>query len=89
MGCEDSIVKTTTDTLVINLLQQLKHEMEQLEGWMSVRDGQVKDKNFGDNITIVEELLRRQQDFEKTVDAQEEKFTAIKRATMVSQSSDD
>ena len=57
--------------------------MEQLEAWMSVRDPQVKDKNFGDSITLVEELLRRQQDFEKTVDAQEEKFTAIKRATQV------
>ncbi|XP_053397817.1 spectrin alpha chain, non-erythrocytic 1-like isoform X2 [Mercenaria mercenaria] len=63
--------------------QQLKHEMEQLEGWMSVRDNQTKDKNYGDTITIVEELLRRQQDFEKTVDAQEDKFTAIKRATML------
>ncbi|KAL4238363.1 Spectrin beta chain [Mactra antiquata] len=65
--------------------QLLKHEMEQLEGWMSVRDSQVKDGNYGDNITFVEELLRRQQDFEKTVDAQEEKFTAIKRATMLEQ----
>ena len=57
--------------------------MEQLEGWMSVRENQTKDKNYGDNITVVEELLRRQQDFEKTVDAQQEKFHAIKRATMV------
>ena len=58
--------------------------MEQLEAWMSVRDPQVKDPNVGDTINIVEELLRRQQDFEKTVDAQEEKFTAITRATHVS-----
>ena len=57
--------------------------MEQLEAWMSVRDPQVKDSNVGDTINIVEELLRRQQDFEKTVDAQEEKFTAITRATQV------
>ena len=64
--------------------QQLKHEMEQLEAWMSVRDPQVKDSNVGDTIGVVEELLRRQQDFEKTVDAQEDKFTAITRATRVS-----
>ena len=51
---------------------------------MSIRDPQVKDGNVGDSINIVEELLRRQQDFEKTVDAQEEKFTAITRATQVS-----
>ena len=57
--------------------------MEQLEAWMSVRDPQVKDKHFGDSITFVEELLRRQQDFEKTVDAQENKFTSIRRATQV------
>ena len=69
--------------LIYYRLQQLKHEMEQLEAWMSVRDPQVKDGNVGDSINIVEELLRRQQDFEKTVDAQEEKFTAITRATQV------
>ena len=74
---------------VLTLLQQLKHEMEQLEGWMTLRDVQVKDKNYGDNITFVEELLRRQQDFEKTVDAQEDKFVAIKRATQVKQESVD
>ncbi|XP_052269284.1 spectrin beta chain, non-erythrocytic 1-like isoform X3 [Dreissena polymorpha] len=66
--------------------QQLKHEMEQLEGWMSVRDGQVSDRNYGDNITLVEELLRRQQDFEKTVEAQTDKFHAIKRATQLEKS---
>ena len=49
----------------------------------------MKDKNYGDNITFVEELLRRQQDFEKTVDAQEDKFVAIKRATQVKQESFD
>lgn len=67
----------------IVFFQQLKHEMETLEGWMSVRDGQVNDRNYGDNITLVEELLRRQQDFEKTVEAQTDKFHAIKRATQV------
>ncbi|XP_052769142.1 spectrin beta chain, non-erythrocytic 2-like isoform X1 [Mya arenaria] len=63
--------------------QQLKNEMEQLEGWMSVRDAQVTDRNYGDTITMVEELLRRQNDFEKTVEAQTDKFSAITRATQL------
>lgn len=67
----------------IVILQQMRHEMELLEGWMSIREPQLKEKNMGENIAIVEELIRRQEDFEKTVDAQDEKFRAITRRTKV------
>jgi spectrin beta len=43
----------------------------------------MKDKNFGDSITAVEELLRRQDDFEKTVESQDDKFKSITRRTEV------
>ncbi|XP_061172689.1 spectrin beta chain, non-erythrocytic 5-like [Saccostrea echinata] len=66
--------------------QQLHHEMEQLEAWMNIREPLMKEKNVGENIQAVEELLRRQDDFEKTVDAQSEKFNAICRRTQLEKS---
>lgn len=58
--------------------------MEQLEAWINIREPVMKEKNVGENIQAVEELLRRQDDFEKTVDAQSEKFNSICRRTQVS-----
>ena len=58
--------------------------MNALDTWMNVRDGVLTDPNVGDSIDTVEELLRKHEDFEKTVSAQEEKFNAIKRPTLVS-----
>lgn len=57
--------------------------MEQLEAWINIREPVMKEKNVGENIQSVEELLRRQDDFEKTVDAQSEKFNSICRRTQV------
>ena len=50
---------------------------------MNTREPMLKEKQFGENIQAVEELLRRQDDFEKTVDAQSEKFKDIIRRTQV------
>ncbi|XP_041352702.1 spectrin beta chain, non-erythrocytic 5-like isoform X2 [Gigantopelta aegis] len=63
--------------------QQLKHEMEQVEAWIHLREPLLKEKNYGQSIETVEELLRRHADFEKTVDAQEEKVQALRRLTEV------
>ncbi len=65
-------------------LQQLKRDMDQLETWLSCREPILEDKNVGDSIDVVEELLRKHEDFEQTVFAQEERFNAIKRRTLVS-----
>ena len=51
---------------------------------MSCREPILEDKNVGDSIDVVEELLRKHEDFEQTVYAQEERFNAIKRRTLVS-----
>ncbi|XP_071162084.1 spectrin beta chain-like isoform X8 [Mytilus edulis] len=66
--------------------QQLKHEMESLEAWINIREPGMKEKQFGESIPGVEELLRRQDDFEKTVDAQDDKFKSIIRRTELEQS---
>ncbi len=63
--------------------QQLKRDMDQLETWLSCREPILDDKNVGDSIDAVEELLRKHEDFEKTVFAQEDRFNAIKRKTLV------
>ena len=65
------------------MFQQLKNEMETLEAWINIREPTMKDKNFGESITDVEELLRRQNDFEKTVDSQDDKFKSIIHRTEV------
>lgn len=56
-------------------------EAEILESWVTSREPQIKDSKLGDSIAQVEELIRRHEDFEKTVAAQEEKFQALKRIT--------
>lgn len=68
----------------LNLDTQLfLREAESLEGWINSREAQLRDSKVGETIVQVEELIRRHEDFEKTVDAQEDKFQALKRITMV------
>ncbi|KMY97354.1 uncharacterized protein Dsimw501_GD13758, isoform J [Drosophila simulans] len=70
----------------LNLDTQLfLKDAEILEQWISSREPQLKDTKLGDSIPQVEDLLRRHEDFEKTVAAQEEKFQAIKRITLLEQ----
>lgn len=57
--------------------------MDALETWMNCRENILSDQTLGDSIDAVEELLRKHKDFEKTVDAQSEKFDMIKRQTLV------
>lgn len=53
--------------------------MEQIENWMTLREPQLREKNFGQSIDGVELLLRRHADFEKTVAAQEDRVNALSR----------
>ncbi|EDW33698.1 GL13266 [Drosophila persimilis] len=74
------------DIYELNLDTQLfLKDAEILEQWISSREPQLKDAKLGDSIPQVEDLLRRHEDFEKTVAAQEEKFQAIKRITLLEQ----
>lgn len=54
------------------------------EAWIESRESVVRDDQMGDSIIEVEELIRRHDDFLKTIDAQEDKLEPIKRFTMVS-----
>lgn len=60
-------------------------DVNMLENWMDAREIQLKDKELGESILHVEELMRKHDDFEKTINAQEDKFSAIKRITLLEQ----
>lgn len=64
--------------------QMFLREAEILEGWIVSREPQLKDPKLGDSIAQTEDLIRRHEDFEKTVAAQDDKFQALRRITMVS-----
>ncbi|KAK9716990.1 Variant SH3 domain [Popillia japonica] len=64
-------------------LQYFKREANLLDNWLSVREGTLRDGKLGDTIPQVEELIRKHDDFEMTVAAQEDKFNALRRLTMI------
>lgn len=57
--------------------------MDLLDAWLNCREPMLREKYYGDSIETVEELLRRHDDFEKTVSAQEDKFSALNRRVQV------
>jgi spectrin beta len=66
--------------------QTFKRDAETLENWIASREPMLRDEQFGESIPQVEELIMKHQDFEKTIEAQEEKFGALRRITMVGKS---
>ena len=60
-----------------------KRDADQLENWLQSREAMLHDPKLGDSILQVEELIRKHEDFEKTIEAQEEKFNALRRVTLV------
>jgi len=60
-------------------------ETDAVEYWMSSREPHVMDKNFGNNILEVEELIKRQQDFEGAISAKEGDLENVHRITMIEQ----
>lgn len=54
-----------------------------MESWIQTREPVLNDDKLGESIWQVEELIRKHEDFEKTIEAQEEKFNTLKRITLV------
>ncbi|KAL3276987.1 hypothetical protein HHI36_012347 [Cryptolaemus montrouzieri] len=63
--------------------QLFKREATILENWLIMREDTLKDGKLGDNILQVEDLIRKHCDFEEAIKAQEEKFAALRRKTMI------
>ena len=66
-------------------LENLKLEMANLDVWIEDKRPFVQNEDVGDSIDSVEELLKKHNDFEKMVHAQESRFNAILRLTLLEQ----
>lgn len=78
--------KTRTRSRIMycaTFLQLFKRDADLLESWIQTREPVLNDDKLGDSIWQVEELIRKHEDFEKTIEAQEEKFNTLKRITLV------
>ena len=64
-------------------MQVFKRDADLLENWLISRETLMHEGKLGETIAQVEDLIRKHEDFEKTVQAQEEKFSALQRVTMV------
>ncbi|XP_053169097.1 spectrin beta chain, non-erythrocytic 5 [Hemicordylus capensis] len=62
-------------------IQLLRRELDQAEAWLTAREGFLSDPSYGHSISNVEQLLKKHQDFEKVLEAQEEKFQQLNRKT--------
>lgn len=66
--------------------QIFKRDADILENWMIAREPVLYDGQVGESINQVEHLLRKHDDFEKTISAQEEKCNALQRITLLEKS---
>lgn len=82
----NNTLKNRRDIYELNLdTQMFLREATILESWIVSREVQLKDSQLGESIPHVEDLIRKHDDFEKTVAAQDEKFLGLKRITMLEQ----
>lgn len=82
----DNTILQRAEIYELNLDTQIfLKEAEVIESWIISRQVQLKDGKLGESIAQVEDLLRKHEDFEKTVAAQEEKVLALKRITLLEQ----
>ena len=69
-------------------LQQLKRDMDTLDTWLNFRERALQESDVGNSIDVIEEQLRKHEDFEQMVLAQESKFSDINRLTLVTLAAD-
>ncbi|XP_053700420.1 spectrin beta chain, non-erythrocytic 5 [Synchiropus splendidus] len=55
----------------------LRRELEQAERWLSTYEGALTAPHYGDSVSAVLELLKRQEDVEAVIEAQSERFLAL------------
>ena len=62
-------------------VQTYIREADQVEGWINARSVDIECEDLGDSLEAVEELLKKHDEFEKMLMAQEEKFLGLQRLT--------
>ncbi|KAM8834261.1 LOW QUALITY PROTEIN: spectrin beta chain, non-erythrocytic 5 [Synchiropus picturatus] len=55
----------------------LRRELEQAERWLSTYEGALTATDYGDSVSAVLDLLKRQEDVEAVIEAQSERFLAL------------
>ncbi|XP_058844035.1 spectrin beta chain, non-erythrocytic 5-like [Acipenser ruthenus] len=58
-------------------IQSLQRELDEAERWMSARETALSEERYGDSVPDVLELLKRQEDLEAMLSAQEERFNQL------------
>jgi spectrin alpha len=58
-------------------LQMFNHEAEAAEGWMTKRESFLAGEEVGDSLDAVEALIKKHEDMDKSLQAQEEKIGAL------------
>ncbi|XP_040268693.1 spectrin beta chain, non-erythrocytic 5 [Bufo bufo] len=82
MGFVSDTWKRRKDIYEENLeIQLLCRDLEQADGWLNTKEPYLLDSNYGDSVPHVEVLMKKQEEFEKMLAAQEEKFQMLKRKT--------
>ncbi|XP_045781545.1 spectrin beta chain, non-erythrocytic 2 [Maniola jurtina] len=61
-------------------------DAEALDQWITSRVPLVRDGKYGESLAQTEELINRHRDLEETIDAQKEKFLALRRITLIERS---
>ncbi|XP_072120569.1 spectrin beta chain, non-erythrocytic 5 [Mobula birostris] len=54
-------------------------ELELMAAWLGSKEGLISGKNFGDSVSEVEDLIKKHEDFEKMLAAQDEKFGQLEK----------
>ena len=65
-------------------VHQFRRDAEMADGWLLAQEGFLGGEEWGESLDDVEELLKQQDDFEKTLAAQDERFQSLLRQTRVS-----
>ncbi|XP_028831275.1 spectrin beta chain, non-erythrocytic 5 isoform X2 [Denticeps clupeoides] len=57
--------------------ERLRRELEQAERWLATYENGLRDESYGDSVSDVMELLKKQEDLEAMIQAQNERFSAL------------
>lgn len=60
-----------------------KRDADMLDNWILNREPVLHDGKFGESVPQVEELIKKHEDFQNTIEAQQDRFNMLKRITMV------
>ncbi|XP_070576983.1 spectrin beta chain, non-erythrocytic 5-like isoform X4 [Ptychodera flava] len=68
----------------LNLDTQLfKRDVDMAEAWLTARDPLLRDESYMVEGSNIEEMIKSHEDFQKTIEAQEDRFKALERMTML------